>query len=843
MTKFEICDKISFMDKKIFFKTLKYALGVVALTCLFFASNLFYSPLSANATSLPYDRFLTPTKIENTSLTAPIDVYYGEEIIILQNDNTLLFSEGDSFVSQNGFTAIKQVKNLNYDYFLLSDGGSIYKISKNDLSKTPLMHNSTVVGGNYFDINDKYLITAYSGKATVYGLNNGNVDSNQLAVSFDVAVDKPICINQNNDIFYVSTDYSETTLLKVNASNISAPQILATVSPDKMIADGRYVYYISSGNIYRVSVSGGDPEFLSVSESDGSYDLGKLVSPSSLCFKGGNLLISDTSVSAVQEFAIESFDNSTKLSFTGYAIANGKTAYNRLSSTATDIEKYGDYVAAIDTNKLTVIKTDDDFDGKNKNFFINYALTDLSSPSIFSLGNDKILLGFGTDGVKLLDFKNGTTGDKISINGSVKDVCYRNKIFYVISDDGSNTYITSVSELDGQITATENFAGVHGSLVCTDMDGNIYFADENYIYKNDFTLNDRIPKEGAKKIITDLVGTLFMTDGTNIKYYDEGWQTVNGFDDVKTFSFSFDKKDTYILKNNDETIYLSTSINNYSIDSITVPSTFVVTGESASIDDLKLFTLTDGSTIYSIEKAQNNFKFISLAPLEEEYVYISDVQITARVKMIALAGQNGIYLTLYDNATEKPLSSSDEDGYAFITTGAHIYYKPIITLDGKFALVKEDVSIRLNKGVKFAPVKKINVLGRQFYYASFDIDGTTVNGYIPQEFTVDVLYENFEYTSFTIGKVNYTSVYSDESLTTELTTLDDGTDVRLVYEGDGYYKILFSDGSDYIYGFISEDAVKVETDTSVRNVVILLVTFTSVCVSAIYFILRKKSTK
>ena len=139
-----------------------------------------------------------------------------------------------------------------------------------------------------------------------------------------------------------------------------------------MVSHDGYIYFIANKHVYRLNTADWNLSTLS-SQTDSSFDLGYLRSPSNLSFKGENLLISDPETGAVQEFRVEN----NKLVWTGFAIAKNKTAFNRITDKAFDIERYGDLLAVLSEQKITVISQEESFDTYSEEFFINLFPQDL----------------------------------------------------------------------------------------------------------------------------------------------------------------------------------------------------------------------------------------------------------------------------------------------------------------------------------------------------------------------------------------------------------------------------------------------------------------------------------
>ncbi len=803
----------------------------LAVLCTCFAFLFSIKPAYAAPTSQK-EIFLPTSELENTSLTAPIDVYSGDEIIILQSANEILLSKNGELLSNAdfgvSFTNLKQVKNFSDEYFLVSDSGSVYTVSKEDFSKSPLIYNSNVVGGNYFDLNQNFLITAFSDKATVYQLENGQIVSE--LPQFDVRVDKPICINDAGQIFYVNQDVIQ---MKDANSRDASPITIAEISPDKMIANNQYLYLINNNKIFRVDIETKTLFELENLSASTLFDLGNIVSPSSICFNGENLIVADSN--AVQEFSVAG----DKLEFTGYAIASGKTAYNRISVSASKIERNDNYLAVKDGNKLCVIKNVDGFDGKDQKYFKNFF--ELGNFDKFCVGEGVILLTYQDNTVKILNIEEGTLTNATAIpNGDIMDVSYGNGGFYVATNVSTTSYIYKVL-LDGTILTNPKTLQTAIRLFVRDQENNDYILDEaGKLYKNDLETVLCENVSGATEIQVDLDGTIYLLVNNKINVAHNGSLMPVHSDDVKTFTLSFDKKQVYFLKDNEEFIYQTTSIENHAIEDITIPTEYKLTDISAYVDNLAVCTVNTDASVYLIDDKELNFDFLRITEKENQYLFICDIQV-GDTQMTALAGQNGIVLT-YKSFTEKTSAVFyNHPAETYVTTGVHVYYLPLITMDMKFVLVDDNQVIRLEKGTKITPLKAFSAVDRDYYYAEITLGEKTYKGYIPKEFTVDVLAEDKAYSSFKFGKVSATSVYLDAELITEIATLSESTSVRIASIENGVAEIYFRSGEVWLKGYIAESAIIIEQNNSIRNAIMLLIAVTCVCSTIIYFMFKKKS--
>ncbi len=802
-----------------------------------------------------YTELMPTTSLESKDISSPVDVYFGDEIILSLSDKRILFSKGENLYTRTVVGAPKQIKNLDSEYFLICIEGSIYKHKKSEFTTADLEGNEyKQCGSNEFDTNGVYLVSAFSNELKIYKWQEGALSL--IKDGIGVANNKPVCINANNDIFYINTD---NKLCVRNGNDfLTVKECPASILPEHMISDNEYVYYTSGNKIYKYNVSlEGEPIELTVTDNYADYELGNLFAPCSINFKGNNLLIGDGTLKAVQEFTIDQ-DNNT-LTFTGYAIASGKTAYNRISKNATDIEKYGDDIAVLDGKKITLINNAENFEGKNPSLFTNYLLNDFKNgeylPNLFALGKENIMLGYANETVKLIDIESGefcvdsssTEETKpelvISLDGAINDICYNNGYYYVATDDGASSAITKINGEDYSKETVKTFEGVNVKLIAVDMFGNIYYAD-NSVIKSVYDNNFSAQRAGATKLATDLAGKLYISDGADVKYLSASgvWETADlGPTNIKTFTMSFDDNRVFFLQTNSESVYQTSSLANTAINTLDIPAEYKLTGENAPTELKTAKFIAEDDNVYEITVKDGKYDFIDFKQREEEYIYICEVTLSASKKLVALAGQNGIVLANSASVeTSSPTLKDEVPQTAYVTTGVHVYYYPIITPSGDFVLIDES-SIRLDKSTLISPVHELTAFGREMYLAKVLVDGKTYTGYVPKAYTVATLAEDVVYSEYTYANVKACVVYAEKELKTQLESLAENTLIKLGSVTDNVAEIYFSKEGVWVKGYISADTIIQPQNNLVRNVVVVMVAITCIAVTSAYFILKKKS--
>lgn len=886
MTKIFLCVKIYVMNtctskqiRKIFILLL--SLAVLVCSALLACPICFSASASiADATA---NQFLPITEMEYKKLSSPIDVYSDDTVTAIAqgtdvDPHTLTVYFNGKYSTVANFISLKQVKRMDTDSLFILDNGGAFKISLTDLenhtAKEPLYYTvdgaQDTIRGNYFDLNDNYLVTAFGVKGMIYTRNQSQF-SHVSTDTFTVKQDSPIALNNNGDIFFVNGD----GLCMTNVTNLnSITVLLRSVSPAKMIANEQYLYYIVNtglGNfLYRLDHTTQVPAqaSLSVNDCDAKFDLGNLSNPSGLTFRGENLFISEGNT--IQEFAV---DGNT-LTFTGFAIAREKTAYNRVGSTAIDVEKYGNQFAVLDKSKLTVITPSDSVYAREN--YINYSSEiklDGALPNAFALGNGKAVLsyshGSSTARLAMLDFNDEFDKQtKTLFTGNIiHDITYQSGYFYALADNGNvPSVVYRCSENDFEFTEIARSSEAQFKNICVDVYGNVYLGtsdkivalkkSENYLTATDVYSGFR----NIKKITSDLGGELFVLDETGINYvYEDNGAflstalAVNGVNgQIKTFAMNFDCNKVYLMLNSDERVYSTDTLPNLALSNLAVPSDFATTANNAQLDKLKVYTALSGSNVYNVTQNETKFVFNGIIESGNEYAFISDVTdqnaFGVSVSFTALAGRNSegrcelvlVDKTCVKDITDSTINLTTTPAKVFVTTDCNAYYLPILTFDGDYALVDTDV-ISLLKGSVLEPTNKITMLGADFYYGMIKLsDGRTCSGYVPVNFTVEVLSQDFKWAEYTIHQTKATMLYSDDGLSVNILDLSDGQSVRVFESTETYVKVAVNTENGWIIGYVSSSALQNDAYMNVRNIIIILAVAVCVFGTTLFFVLRKK---
>ncbi len=806
---------------------------------------------SANAAESTYSVFIPNKSEEYHALVSPIHAYSDADITAVTNTNKqlIMFKPNGDFETVSSTTPLKQVMRFNSEYLLYSDNLTVTAIKLSDNSKTKLSytdgnHEIKDLNNVFFDValtqngfviattnNQKlqlfYIDDTLNVSLLPYFLPNGDMPAGDISAS-----DAPVAVNSES-VFYVSGNQIHSKSI----NKLDSTEDYISVTPDYMIADDSNVYYINDHKIYRISISDKSVTLLNFADND-NYELGKVNSPTSLSIRNGNLLITDGQASgSAQEFKI----NGDTLEFTGYAIASGLTAYNRVASTATDIERYGKFVAALDGNKLTVIDTEN-CENYNRDGFINKFIG--TAPDRFALGSGTVMYSVG-NALKLTETEtDNETEIETGVTTTALDICYQSGFYYVTYTDGTKTTVVKIDETTGEKVGENAEINVAATIATVDVFGNVYVADNAYVYKNEIT--DRYAFAGAKKLATDLAGNLFALsiDGKIYKLDENTGTFGTAFDvtgtlgEIKTFGLNFDRKEIFFLIDGKEEIYYTLAAGNVALTDVTPTEEFNAATESKA--ELKVYTANDSANVYSVSKDGEGFIFNGLIQKATEYPLIANITV-GELTVRALASENGVVLINAKELTEKAAEIVAAPERAFLTTAVYAYAIPVIEKNGSFAMVNDSDKIKLEKGSTISVNKTFTLLKKTFYDATATINGETVDCYIPADFTATLLSEKFEFDSFTIEQVKKTMLYKDADFTEELFELDDGETVKVLENKNGALTVAAERDGGVIIGYVSENSLIVNPNTTVRNVLIILAVFGSLAGSISYFLLRKKN--
>lgn len=826
-------NNISYKSKKFYLIVL---LCLLAIGCF---AGVHFSRVSAQVSPITQSVFLPnkSSEVFDFNSSTPSDaVAFEQGYAVICKDNTLWISKGQDYSKLTlGNSNPAQVKKIAEDTLIVLDGSTLYKVNLNDLSYEILYYpdTQTPITGSSFDANAHFLVVRESTKVFAFELLNGVIQKKaDYSIPYDASDLTPVAVDTLGRVFYIKNN--QLFVCNGDTSN----RLYTTHGEIKsIISDRTNLYFIEyfeeNLSVNSISVEGG--EKIQLSSSKSQYDLGYLVSPASLSFSlDGNLLITDSTVGAVQEFKPQG----NELVFTGLAIAKDKTAFNRTSSQTVDVEIYCDNVAVLTDERIMIIKGKD-FSAYNSDNFVNIFAEQLGGklPDFFALGKDSVILANNGATASVNIYKYDQKSDNlISVEISNKnitfhDACYQSGYYYLLATSSNNVLVYKISEdTCEQVSLKDDYDLQAKPKFTVDVFGNVHiFVDTSII-----------------KLASDLKGDIYAlkADGfykynTQTELFELVFEPQNS-KTLKSFSMCFDKKDVYFLYDGDEFIYKTSTLGNVAINGTAIPSDFITTSENAK-ESIKFFNPSEEENLY-IVSTDGAFQFINLVDAShrcEQYVYVCSVD---SLGYYLLASQYGLVLGYGDQTKliEGETVMQDLSKTVYVATDVSAYYLPIITQGDVYAITVDSQKVRLAKTTELAVSKEFSYLDRTYYLVSYQLNGVTRSAYVPAEFTTNILSLDYVFTPFTIEKSQKVWVYSSSDLENKVIELKEGDTIRVYSSKNGVSLIRYFDGNEWLEGYISSSAIAKTPNTTIRNVLVILAVCACLCGTITYFLLRKK---
>lgn len=858
--------------------------------------------------------FMPYTELEfDKSLSSPSHVYWDEDILaVVQNKpgspgvfELLISKNGNKFSCANStFTmAINHIKRLSDKYLLVSSDSIVYAVDvSGDLQNptiTPLTKkdSSIQVTCTEFDYKDGILVTSWETSYSIYTVDTQTLVATTVTSGDSTVKEKtPVCLG-DDALFFLdgNNNLMKRTVTKQSTSN-NTETIIEDFSVDKMISKGDYLYAKKGSDVYKISISKKTATKMTF-VTDENYQLSSVATIGGMCFKGDDILITDSASGTVQQFKID--DNS--LTFTGYAIAHGKTAFNRFGVNVDNIEQNGNMIATIDnaTKNFTLVSDVNGSYYSRDNFKFNAcfdkgAFTGFT-PNAFALGTKSVLFVDKTaKKARVFDLKNNLLLSELDFSEkseytSITDVTFQSGKYYisqlkarattydVVIYSGTEDDLLNGATLNEMLTVKNSYDNITLPVFTVDVFQNVYLTNTQLgcVYKYEKTengygdgvaLTNARTSDGIIKLCTDLAGGLFILDNDGIYYYDQQAQEKYSLtfaslpsSSISSFSMSMDKSQVYLTFDGEQFIYSTSDLPTYSLDKLNCPNEFVISSNQANdISNLKTCQIANNANIYAFDyKVVNGVKSISydkLISLNEPLIFIcqfeSNISFGDSVSrnevfyMLSGKSEDGKLLTAIVNKRDATLVTPEigavKETFAYTTTGVSVYFLPVITKDADHVLKVNGESVILNKNVKITTYNTITLFGVEYYFASVTLNDNTYIGYIPSAFTTKVLSKDFKEEKFTVESVNETKVYSSSDLSAEIASLSQNATIRLYEHDNGVARIGYSVDGEWLEGYIAYEKVIQTENNVIRNVLIILAITISVCVTSLYFILRKK---
>lgn len=814
------------------------------------------SALSLDAIELP------SSYLEYRELHAPRDVYYDEEVTAIiedtETENTPEASENDKtlVVYYGGIFSSEQLQNASQidrlgGYLVYQQDSAFYAYSLADRTSAQIKDSeSNVITGSYFCLNYEYFLVFSTSLIKIYSVDAANFTFTDTGLRITAnANSNPIAINDSHDLFYFNNSTLYRKNLKSAESGVPYSGSYATTTDSRLLVDEKYLYISSSTGVSRLDIHGnGDSETI-LPAATYEETIADLISPVGLAFRNGNLLVADTASDKIVEFSLTDFE------YTGFAITDTANAENRLTAVTPDIAVNGNALAVITDSKVLLKK-----DGVCKKYDIGRVNSGTSS---LALGDKYIAVVIGTQ--PILIFIDTETGEAIEFtdydSGMMPvSVAYSRGIFHLATQ--SLVYGTRIYPIDEATLTAGKAPLVIEALIpnfTVDIDGNIYTCQNTTVSKYEnkvLSATQYVFSSEPKKIGVDLNGNVYaLLDDNRLEYYKNGERksvdltfSENLPEKAKATSMamSFDNKKVYFLFNDYGFVLSASGAENDSITNVSVPAGFCLTDANApDPSGFSLIAPQAGKNLYRIgfSAESDTFGYLGLAASAGGYEYVlggetDNFYILVSEELFLVKKSDIAETDMNDSA----FSASDPEN-AYVSTDVYLYYHPVLTADGRYAL---GGSQRLAAKTQIVLHGSLAVNSKEFYLAEYN----GIKGYVPADFVTDELAQTPETDDYSVkiidasGKKEVT-VYADAALSEPSEVLAEKTEVKAyATENPDVFYVTYTraDGSEG-FGYVTADSFLIRGRHAVRNVIIIVLVALSVAVTSLYFINRNKNKK
>lgn len=745
------------------------------------------------------------TSIEYNEIKNPAFISYANgKIFLTNNTNTLFVYDLENKTSKR----VSFENNLNKAIFnnslnkaLVLEAETLYSLDLSTNQKTKI---DKTTARNFSISNDNVIVISGN------DIKMFNSNFEQFSIVQNVIGTSIILCSDSENVYYSNNG---TTINKYCYSGEFETTIHNFINndntiPSAMVSDGEFLYYVVNNIIYKKNINTTIESKLTIDATP--FELGSLGAIKSICLKDNNLLIASTfenGKSAIQEFRV----NENKLEFTGFAISKGNSAFNRIDSNATDIDKNGNNIAVIDSQKITLLSKNEN-EYTYKNILIN---SEFIGANKIALGKNEVLIATD-DKYAFADLESYTIATAVEMP-NIKDIAFVNNNYYILTcdtEDSENPIATVYQYKDDNFVQIDTKAESYSSFTIN--------AKNEIIYST------------KSKIANDLIGTEFSLDSFRLKDYVG----------LKSFAMDIESKEVYFLINDSEQIVSSTEFDNKTISEIEIKSDYKTTDiEAKAIEQLKVYNIKDNSNVYSIQIDKENRKityngltddhngdFVNVYSLADAYDGFSILS--------GFNNSNREILILINNndIIEKENIITNYSKQLVVSTSVDMYYLPLINLNREFSLYNNEY-IRLNRGTKVACEKQIEINGKSFVYGKVNIDNNNIAGFIPKDFLVEALDKDYIVESYTFATLSSAKLLNENGVV--IYEIKDNTLVKVhKTENDKSY-ISFTDEFGVHYGFVDNASIIKETNNNLKIVICIFILTFVVFVTTIYFVFIK----
>lgn len=726
--------------------------------------------------------FLPATYEEYCELTQLMDVYYDEGMTVLSEKDKIWVSRG------NGFTAfettqknVKMARRFGNDV-LVQDDMILYRYSSaNGTSEQLTDTDGNVINGNNFALNNRYLAITTNTNVKIYEITPTGF-APYLTIPTTAGRDNiPLFITETSDLFYhiKSTGILFQLNLDTNREEVYSLRGSGEEMSAMHVRDGN-VYYIMNTTVSRFNLESKTNEIILTAVN--GKKMGATNTPIGLTFRGENLLIADTGLNAVQEFAP---DENGIWRYTGFSITGENAGENRISG-ATDVAYANGNVYLLDGNGELLIIGKDGSQTDYRRINLGAKLT--FTPVKLETDGNSVLLA----GVTEAAFYRVETNELLAASftqSMIYDVSYANGVYYLLGGDRVVAYDAESFNPTNFVTA---LTVGEKSLIAADVDNNLFLYNSTDHVVTHYDAHGfltavayNLPEE-AFSIGTDLNGNLFALAANNIVYsFKDGKTTTTALRtrlpqaNARSMCMAFDAKEVWFVYENAGYALTCSELDNDSITTIAAPA-LTLTDRTRTDGEITIRTVNEGENLYEMD-----------FPTEPTFSYLSHFHSVETVEYVKIAETQGFEVLLHDEklylAKVKHVSpvnrqtEASTQTKAYVVTSAYLYYYPIVEPLYQLTNMK-----KMEAQTKVALLGELELNGKSFCYVEWT-DGTeTVSGFLLKSFTTE----------------RYSGIYDGETFT-------DGTK-------------------------------QPGAENALRNALVFILVGLSVCATSLYFVLRRK---
>ncbi len=751
---------------------------------------------SANLTST--ELFLPSSPIEFYNLNSPIAVSYSSDgyMIIseyyqnLETNYTFnrinVYSPVDNryhvLPNHSTLSSISQIEKYG-DFIYYVSQSQIYYIPVSDLNATPKAlldtNGSPVIVANFFSFNDNKVVANTNNYANIYEITiSGDkpafkklYEIETFAKAGFLGDDGNIYLLDNGTLkYYRASDKTMVTISTINKDVIS------------LLDNGDYVWFTAVDGLYKIKKQPASPIELVVPITEKANTLGYLVNPKGLSKKDGNVLISDSTLNAIQEVDGETGE------FTYFAITTEDTADYRLTKGAESIVLSENYVYALDnatfssdssTPNKRIVKVSKDKE--------NYPYRKIDLSNLYKDNADfKIELYTASDthvmiydGDYLTLYKqsnsNPITLEKLETyqSSSITSLYYLDDSFYYsdtsregYSHDVVNLHKITIPTKNNELEKIENtlltanYPQIKGIAVDFTVD---IFSNIILVYKSSETstsysicrlFNNEISStttlsHKVLSIESDFSGNVYALGENNKIYkyveknngYDKTEFTVKPIynENVSSMVLNYRSQDVFYLgnaciyKNGDDNLDIKSlsgiSANNLKETEVLTDVKFITIKENAKIFKVDIGNyLIEGENRYfknitPINNPNTNRIYTVIAEIDKDYLLISYSQnLSALIRKTSISSNgDGVILTESDYVKNNISIVNGNNQAMYLSNNAHVYAKPIVNNHYKL--------LSTNKGQALYPIKEFKFNKTSMTLVSNEEGGTPI-GYV-----------------------------------------------------------------------------------------------------------------